>query len=700
MAQTAVVVLPTYNEKENIAYMLEALLIQAQKITSYSLSVLVVDDSSPDGTADIVQQYAEKYPAIKLLKGEKKGLGEAYIRGFRYAIQKMKADVVFEMDADFSHNPKDIPRFLAEIDKGNEFVIGSRYIKGGSIPRNWSLLRRLNSSFGNLFARHIAGVSEVRDCTSGFRAIKTSLLRTIRLNKLHVRGYAFQMNLLYEALFHHAAVKEIPIHFVDREHGNSKLKMRDIIEFIYNAFALRFPFLRSITPSDIYFPLAFFIILEFFILTFFGVITLPNPVVQFIGILTGILTIQSIYNIYWMIYAWEDSERAERNALPNTFSTPQYSFTAIIPARQEESVIAHTIEAVSSIDYPEELKETLIVCRSDDIKTIKKVNETIAKLGKKNVRQIVFNDLPINKPHALNIALQESTKDIVTIFDAEDEPHSEIYHIINTTMKKEKVDVIQAGVQLMNYNSTWFSTLNVLEYFFWFKSTLHYFAKNGIIPLGGNTVFFKRDKLIKVGGWDENCLTEDADIGIRLSAAGAKFKVVYSGTHATQEETPHDVRSFIKQRTRWNQGFIQVLAKGEWKKLPKLSQRLLALYVLLLPEFQALLFLIFPVSIILSIIFKISAVFALFTLLPLLLLLLQLIIYNIGLYEFTREYKQKFPLWIPLKIFITFIPFQLLLGMSAFRGIIRIITGNTKWEKTAHLNAHRSFSDVKSALSA
>src|SRR3989344_2057448 len=151
-----VIVLPTYNEKENINLMVNALMVEFVKIeksTNFRMHLLVVDDNSPDGTGNIVRDLMNKNKKVSLLTGVKQGLGRAYIRGFKYAIDNLKADVVMEMDADFSHDPKDIIRLISPTAKGYDFVVGSRYIKGGSIPKDWSLIRKLNSRFGNKFAR-------------------------------------------------------------------------------------------------------------------------------------------------------------------------------------------------------------------------------------------------------------------------------------------------------------------------------------------------------------------------------------------------------------------------------------------------------------------------------------------------------------------------------------------------------------------
>lgn len=234
----AVLILPTYNERKNIGRMIDALQVQFLCM-SHEMHILVVDDSSPDGTADMVRTKQAAYPNVHLLLGQKAGLGAAYVRGMVHAMDQLHADVVFEMDADFSHKPEDVPRLMAAIDQGADFVIGSRYVKGGSIPREWGLMRRLNSLGGNIVGRYIAGLYKIHDCTAGFRAIKTSLLRKVVFDDLRVQGYAFQVALLHEAVALNAKIEEVPVDFIDRTEGESKLGISDIIEFIVNAWWIR-----------------------------------------------------------------------------------------------------------------------------------------------------------------------------------------------------------------------------------------------------------------------------------------------------------------------------------------------------------------------------------------------------------------------------------------------------------------------------
>lgn len=234
----AVIVLPTYNERDNILPIVSALYEVFERIP-HEMHILVVDDNSPDGTGDIVREAQQRFERLHLLEGDRAGLGAAYIRGMRHALSALESDVVFEMDADFSHDPQDVPRLLAEIEAGYDFVIGSRYVPGGSIPENWGALRRAISLGGNLVARLVAGLYRVRDCTAGFRAIRARLLDKIDFDELRVRGYAFQVALLNAAVGAGARVQEIPVHFVDRSAGESKLGISDVVEFIINAWWIR-----------------------------------------------------------------------------------------------------------------------------------------------------------------------------------------------------------------------------------------------------------------------------------------------------------------------------------------------------------------------------------------------------------------------------------------------------------------------------
>jgi len=420
---------------------------------------------------------------------------------------------------------------------------------------------------------------------------------------------------------------------------------------------------------------------------FFTILGITLEVLYLLIIL--LMAVQAIFNIRLRLFIWEKPENAWLNHAPTVYRDPCLSFTIMLPARHEEAVYRETIQKVYDLNYPKELIQILAICREDDPGTIAEAQAKIEELGDPNVQLVVFNDTPINKPHGLNLALQVAHGDVVTIFDAEDEPHPDILNIINTTMLDEDVDVVQSGVQLMNHNTKWFCFLNVLEYFFWFKSSMHFFARIGMTPLGGNTVFVRRELMEQLGGWDETCLTEDADLGIRLSLSHARMRIIYDDEFVTREETPHTIEQFIKQRTRWNQGFIQILFKGEWLKLEKLSQRLLALYVLILPEMQAFFALLIPVSLIMFFFVKLPLWLAMMTFLPLYCFVLDIFVDVAGLHEFLKAHNRPWKWLEAAYIMLTFFFYQLILSFGALRAVFRYVQGATNWEKTAHIGQHR-----------
>ena len=407
-------------------------------------------------------------------------------------------------------------------------------------------------------------------------------------------------------------------------------------------------------------------------------------------LLSVLVTLQSAHSLYLTLYTWDRPPAEAR--VPEHFIPPRLSFTVMLPARHEEAVIQTTIERVAHANYPTKLIQILVICSKDDGGTIAKAEEKISELrraGYSNVSVIVFDDGPINKPHGLNAALPHAAHDVVTIFDAEDDIHPDIFDVVNTVMESEGVKVVQAGVQLMNFDSTWYSALNVLEYFFWFKSRLHYHARRGAIPLGGNTVFFDRALLSLVGGWDERNLTEDADIGLRLSATGERIRVVYDDRYVTREETPPTLEQFIRQRTRWSQGFMQTLRKGTWKALPTRRQRWLAAYTLAFPHFQALLGVYFLFSLLMMLSFKTPVQVALISFLPVAMLLAHFLISLIGLREFTAAHGLKASPVDMARMAVAWLPYQLVLAYAATRAVGRQMRGISNWEKTQHVGAHR-----------
>ena len=236
----ACVILPTYNEVENVTQVIPAVFQQAAKIsTTHELHVLVVDDDSPDGTRDAVEDLQQIHKNLHVIGGLKKGLGDAYKRGIKYALEHFSPDVIIEMDADGQHDPKEIPQFIALSNSGFSLVIGSRLMTGGKTP-DFSLWRNFLSHIGNWLIRSFGRVKEIRDCTSGFRCLKANIVKESDLTHLSTRGYSFQSSLLCELLRNNATFIEVPILFKPRMHGISKLAFRDQVEFLLNLAKMRF----------------------------------------------------------------------------------------------------------------------------------------------------------------------------------------------------------------------------------------------------------------------------------------------------------------------------------------------------------------------------------------------------------------------------------------------------------------------------
>ncbi|HEY1352520.1 MAG TPA: glycosyltransferase [Ktedonobacteraceae bacterium] len=406
-------------------------------------------------------------------------------------------------------------------------------------------------------------------------------------------------------------------------------------------------------------------------------------------LLTLVMCVQAIFNIRLSLFIWEKPEHAWLNHAPTVYRDPCLSFTLLLPARHEERVLGETLRRIHALHYPRALVQIVVICRQDDPATIGEAQATMNALNDPGVQLLVFYDQPINKPHSLNLALQIARGQVVAIFDAEDEPHSDILNVINTTMLNEQVDVVQSGVQPMNHNTHWYCFFNVLEYFFWFKSSLHFFSRVGLTPLGGNTVFVRRALLEQLGGWDEHCLTEDADLGVRLCLAQARLRVIYDDEFVTREETPHTLGQFIRQRTRWNQGFLQILGKGDWLKLERLSQRLLACYVLILPEIQAFFALMVPVALLTCLYVRLPLWLALFSFLALYCFALALFVDLAGLHEFLRVQRRRWSWREALILVVAFFPYQWLLALGSLRAVWRTLRGREDWEKTVHMGQHR-----------
>lgn len=227
----SLVIIPTYNELENLPKLIPIVLSQDE-----SIHILIVDDGSPDGTGKFVKEEMIKNDRIHLLERQKKmGLGTAYIAGFKYALQN-NYDFIFEMDADFSHDPNELKNFLIAI-KENDLVLGSRYINGVRVL-NWPMTRLLLSFFASVYTRIITGMP-IKDATGGFKCFRRKVLEAIDLNKVKSNGYSFQIEMTFKAYCKGFKIKEIPIIFIDRVKGKSKMSKKIVREAVTMVWKLR-----------------------------------------------------------------------------------------------------------------------------------------------------------------------------------------------------------------------------------------------------------------------------------------------------------------------------------------------------------------------------------------------------------------------------------------------------------------------------
>ena len=232
MAEQGLVIVPTYNERDNIIRLIDAALAQDPR-----LEVLVVDDGSPDGTGTLVRERATADPRVHLLeRGRKLGLGTAYVAGFKWALER-DYEYVFEMDADFSHDPSHLPQFLESI-RDADLVLGSRYREGKVTVVNWPMARLILSYFANVYARFVTGLA-LWDATGGFKCFRRRVLDAINLDDVRSNGYAFQIEMSYRAWQLGFRIVEIPIVFVDRTEGESKMSKKIVREAVWMVWRLR-----------------------------------------------------------------------------------------------------------------------------------------------------------------------------------------------------------------------------------------------------------------------------------------------------------------------------------------------------------------------------------------------------------------------------------------------------------------------------
>jgi glycosyltransferase XagB len=441
----------------------------------------------------------------------------------------------------------------------------------------------------------------------------------------------------------------------------------------------------------------------------------------FILVVSLFMMVVAATTLTFQLYKWWRPEHNDPHRYGEP-DAPRLPGVVLVPMRHEEAVAGRTLERLARLDHPD-YWVVPIIDHPDDPGTAAIAHATARKHpGKVLVCPYPEETEVHNKPIGLNAAVEllhelQIPFAWVGVADAEDLFHPDLLKLVDYRFRTTGAGIVQCGVQLMNFASdphtlplpsgrlagarrwwkahasAWWRVANVLEYFKWFQSRLKLQAAVRVMPLGGNTVFFRReflDELHRRHGtyWDEECLTEDCKIGILASVLGFKVDVVYIEELVTREETPATLAGFIRQRVRWMQGFIHVLAEGDWLRLPTLSQRVLAIYVLGFQFFQAGAGLLAPVALALAIVHKAPVLLALLATVPLALSLLNVLLDVVLLAQFGQTFDVRVRLRDYLGLVLGAYPFQVVLSLAAVWATARFLLGRNDWVKTRHEGVH------------
>jgi glycosyltransferase XagB len=442
---------------------------------------------------------------------------------------------------------------------------------------------------------------------------------------------------------------------------------------------------------------------------------------QFILVISVFMMLVATTTLTFQLYKWWRPEHNDPHRYGEP-DAPRLPGVILVPMRHEEAVAGQTLERLAQLDHPD-YWVVPIIDHPDDPGTAAIAHDKAREHpGKVLVCPYPEETEVHNKPIGLNAAVEllhelQIPFAWVGVADAEDLFHPDLLKLVDYRFRTTGAGIVQCGVQLMNFASdphalplpsgrlararrwwkahasAWWRAANVLEYFKWFQSRLKLQAAARVMPLGGNTVFFRREFLETLhrrhgSYWDEECLTEDCKIGILASVLGFKVDVVYVEELVTREETPATLAGLLRQRVRWMQGFIHVFAERDWLRLPTLSQRVLAVYVLGFQFFQAATGLLAPVALALAIVHKAPVLLTLVATVPLALSLLNVVLDVVLLAQFGQTFAERVRLRDYAGLVLGAYPFQVVLSVAAVWATARFALGRNDWVKTRHEGAH------------
>ncbi|MGD8374032.1 MAG: glycosyltransferase [Candidatus Woesebacteria bacterium] len=441
-----------------------------------------------------------------------------------------------------------------------------------------------------------------------------------------------------------------------------------------------------------------FVALVFAVL--FGILVFRPPFLTTVMVIVAMinLTISSL-ELRWRLYGWRTPEAVERMSWPEPVlpKDAKLVFSIIVPGLNEAANIGQTLEGLLKSTHPHyEIIVTLCEHDVDTINAAQRVQQN--HLDGWRIQIVYRHYEKPSKPQQLNHALRFCRGDFVVVIDAEDDVSDKLLACIEALIVQTSADVVQGGVQLMNLGDSvkkWFQVHNLLEYLFWFMSRMGYQADAGFVPLGGNTVCIERKLLVKAGGWPLS-LTEDCALGVHLcSNFGAKVVAAYDPDMVTREESPETIfnkskGSLFFQRVRWVQGFFAEFVKFQWMKMPRMSQKVLAGYILSTPFLQAFTALVLPLSIVTAVALKLPVAITMLLFAPFVPIGVTIVTQLIGLNNFGRAFNEKVSVWHYMSVACLAWLYQIVLGAAAVWAVARHLKGNNGWYKTGRSGQHRN----------
>ncbi len=398
------------------------------------------------------------------------------------------------------------------------------------------------------------------------------------------------------------------------------------------------------------------------------------------------LAVLALYGCYWTTYAWHSPDKHANTRFQGVPGEAGHSFSLIIPAREEAyEVLRATATAALRQQHPR--VQVVLTIGYDDPATLAVARRLIEENPGGRLALSVSRSPVHNKPTQLNSALADCTGEIIGVLDAESVSAPGLLRQVDAAFGDPAVTVVQGGVIMTNFRSSFVALRSALEYFAHHGSKMHFTAAHGSVLMGGNTIFFRREVLDALDGWDEANLTEDADLSLRLLALGHRVTVAYDPELVTREEAPTSIRAWTKQRTRWNLGFLQTLAKGSWRHLPAARERRMAAWNLLQPTVMAACGVALPLAVVAAFT-KPPLWLAMTSWLPAVPTLLLVAIEGTMLAMFGRQHGFHVRLYDYARLVVSAPAYQALLSFAALRAGVKYLRGDYRWEKTVHTGLH------------